>query len=257
MGARGVGMIGAHGLRIDSAVDVDPRYRSTRWSLIDRAQHGSDEARTQAMDQIVRLYWRPVYWTLRRGWQRDRQDAAELTQQFFLYFLERELIQGVRKARGRFRGWIKGTLRNFMREHARNARRLKRGGGRVLVPLDDLMGIEAAPPSTDIASDRLFERELMRSLIREALEELSVRMEREGRHERFMVFRHYYFEEAQGHRLTYDELGEHFGMSFHEVKNALAEMRVAYRITLLNLMGSPGATQEETIHEILEVFRVP
>jgi len=229
-------------------------YLPTSWTLIESVQKGSPQARADAMDRMVRLYWRPIYWTIRRQWGAGPEEARELTQGFLLYFLDRELIMKVQKEKGRFRAWIKATLRNFMREHTRNQRSLKRGGGRRLVCLEELQEVEAAPPSREDPPDRVFERELVRALIDEALERLSRRMAAEGKGKAFEVFRHFYFEEGQGRKPTYEDLGRRFELGFHQVKNMLAETRVAYRSELLALIGATTADARDALREILEVF---
>ena len=232
----------------------DRRYRSTSWSLIDSVQHGDPETRTASMDLMIRIYWRPVYWTIRMRWRAGPEDARELTQGFFLYFLDRDLIMKVKRERGRFRAWIKGTLTNFMRDHARRESCEKRGGGVNIVALENLQAVEAAPPSPTVSPDRQFERELVTALIDEALARLGQRAASEGKGVHAEIFRTYYFEEAHGRRLTYEDLGRRFGVGFHDVKNALAEMRLAYRAELLSLIGATTSNAKDAFREILEVF---
>jgi RNA polymerase sigma-70 factor (ECF subfamily) len=89
----------------------------------------------QALEQLCRTYWYPLYAFLRRkGYEAN--DAQDLTQGFFTLLLERNDVQTVRRERGKFRAFLIASVKHFLaNEHdRRNAQ--KRGGGRKLLSLD-------------------------------------------------------------------------------------------------------------------------
>lgn len=95
-------------------------FLTTRWSLLERRD----------VDEIVRIYWRPVYAHLRRRGNRV-EEAKDLTQAFFATFVEKEYDQQADPSRGRFRDFLRKAAQNFASKEHDRARALKRGGGKV------------------------------------------------------------------------------------------------------------------------------
>ena len=63
------------------------------------------EAAAAALERLCRLYWPPLYCYLRRQGQLP-EAARDLTQHFFLKFLQRESIKRANQSRGRFRTFL-------------------------------------------------------------------------------------------------------------------------------------------------------
>src|SRR5207247_3099388 len=106
------------------------------WSVGLRAQ-GESPAAQEALENLCRTYWRPIYGFIRR--QGTKPEAAkDLTQGFFALILERKDFQSVRQEKGRLRSFLLASLKHFMANERRDAATLKRGGGRALIPLDDV-----------------------------------------------------------------------------------------------------------------------
>ena len=93
------------------------------------------------LDGLFRLYWRPVYKFIRTAARGSVEDAKDLTQEFFGYLLEGDVLDAYRADRGRFRVFLKGVLRNFLSHDRRDRSRLKRGGGHAPFSLD-VAGLE-------------------------------------------------------------------------------------------------------------------
>ena len=76
-------------------------FPSTRWSLV-LAVGGSHSADSdRALASLCQAYWYPVYAYIRR--RRSSEDAQDLTQEFFVQVLERDLFVKADATRGRFR----------------------------------------------------------------------------------------------------------------------------------------------------------
>ena len=93
------------------------------------------EARA-ALEELYRLYCYPVYAFIRRRGH-GRQDAQDLTQDFFVHLLEKGTLGRADPQRGRFRSFLLGALDYFLAHAAERARAGKRGGGCQWVFLDD------------------------------------------------------------------------------------------------------------------------
>ncbi|MBI4880900.1 MAG: sigma-70 family RNA polymerase sigma factor [Planctomycetes bacterium] len=200
------------------------------------------------------VYWRPVYWSLRLDWSVSPEEAKDLTQEYFSVFLERSMIQRVREEWGRFRAYVKTTLKRFMLDRRRAAGRIKRTVERTIVALEDLPAVEQDRAASDAPPDRRFERELMRSILSLALDDLRRSCEKNGRSVHFQVFQAYYVDQAEGGTLTYQDLSERFGLGQHEVKNRLAELRARFRRSVLGYLRDGLSSEQELVAEIREVF---
>jgi RNA polymerase sigma-70 factor (ECF subfamily) len=241
--------------RTNSSEDSTRRnFPATAWTVIRGAQGAEQAARKEALERLISIYWRPVYWQLRRDWSAPHWEAADLTQEYFSKLLEGTVLEGVSPDRGSFRAYVKATLRNFVLNSRRAANTQARGGGRAVIPLGELKAIESEPPSGAESPDRVFEKELMRAIVRDALENLRESCERRGRLPQFDLFYSFYSGEQAGERVSYTKLQEQFSLGPHEVKNQLADMRVRFRKQVLDRLRDGISTERELVQEIREVF---
>src|SRR5882672_578839 len=119
-------------------------------------------ARMQVMETLATRYWKPVYHFLRMSYSKSNEDAKDLTQAFFTWLLERDLLLRYDSERSSFRTFLKGILRNFAGNEHQALQRLKRGGGLKLVPIDLAdAGLAASGTDPDQAFDRSWLKELL------------------------------------------------------------------------------------------------
>jgi len=229
-------------------------FPSTSWTVIREAQAAPAAERARALDRLVAVYWRPVYWTIRLDWSVAPEDARDLTQDYFARFVEHDLVQQVASDRGLFRSYVKATLRHFLLAWRRAERALKRGGGLHIVALDDLDPVEADPPSGEGSPESRFERELMRSILLRALDDLRRSLERDGKGDCFELFHHYYVAESEGRAPSYRELTARFQIGEHDVKNRLATARARFRNHVLALLRDGLTSDADLASEIRAVF---
>ncbi|MDP6958335.1 MAG: sigma-70 family RNA polymerase sigma factor [Planctomycetota bacterium] len=229
-------------------------FHTTAWGLISQSRKGDEEEKSNALDRLVSIYWRPVYWTIRLDWNKKSEEAKDLTQEYFFAFLEKQMVEDVQKEKGRFRAYVKATLKNFMLTHKRSQQALKRGGGRKIVGLEDLQQIEKSSTAQEEPPDKRFDRELMRSIMQKALDELQNVCEKKGKIDHFHLFEAYYHREAAGEKISYDDFQKQFEISFHDVKNRLTDMRNRFREIIVQFLQDGLSSEEELISEIKEVF---
>lgn len=112
-------------------------FPTTNWTLIDRVQRGSDADAAQAMEEVCRQYWYPIYvFTRRSGF--SPPDAQDLTQLFFQRLIASETIHAARQEEGRLRSFLLGLLKRVIANHLRRAAAEKRGGATAAsIPLDE------------------------------------------------------------------------------------------------------------------------
>jgi RNA polymerase sigma factor (sigma-70 family) len=102
-------------------------FEPTKWTVVLKAR---DRKETGA---LVERYWKPCYFYIRRKGH-GVEDAKDLTQGFFLDFIERDALAGVTRAKGRFRSFLLACLDHYLSNEYDRRRAKKRSAK--LVPLD-------------------------------------------------------------------------------------------------------------------------
>ncbi len=112
------------------------RFDTTEWTLLEAAGGAGDAEEVQrALSALVERYWPAVYAALRR-WGKSREEAAELTQAFFVeVVLQRRLFERAEEGRGRLRTLVLAALKRFLVD---KHRRGKVRGSQVTISLDSL-----------------------------------------------------------------------------------------------------------------------
>lgn len=229
-------------------------FHTTAWGLISQSRKGDDEEKSNALDRLIGVYWRPVYWTIRYDWNKNPDEAKDLTQEYFFAFLEKQMVEDVQKEKGRFRAYVKATLKNFMLTQKRSQQALKRGGGRKIVGMEDLAMIEKSTSAQEEPPEKRFDRELMRSIMQQSLDQLKTVCGKKGKLEHFHLFEAYYQREAAGEKISYEDFQEQFNISFHDVKNRLTDMRTRFREIIVGFLQDGLSSERELVSEIREVF---
>ena len=67
----------------------------------------------QALENLCRSYWYPIYAFVRRRGH-DRTTAEDLTQGFFLKLLDKQYLRDVDRESGRFRTFLLASLKHFL-----------------------------------------------------------------------------------------------------------------------------------------------
>jgi RNA polymerase sigma-70 factor (ECF subfamily) len=152
-------------------------FQTTRWSLLRSA--GAEPATARAaLEELCRSYRPPVLAFL-RACGHSMDEAEDLTQAFFLRFLDLRLHQRAHPERGRFRVFLRTAVRNFVaneRESASAQRRRPAGFGQDL-DLDQFAGPSFNHP------DAVFERAFALTVVDQARRALQREAEARGRGE--------------------------------------------------------------------------
>ena len=147
-------------------------FTTTHWSVVLTAQGESPAAR-EALEKLCRTYWWPLYGFVRREGYKP-EEAQDLTQAFFARLLERKDLETVRQERGRLRSYLLASLKNFLSKARHREMTVKRGEGRPLVSLEDLLARERADqePAHKLSADRIYERRWALTLLEQVLTRL-------------------------------------------------------------------------------------
>jgi len=161
-------------------------FQTTHWSVVLRVSNQPTVEATQALEELCRTYWYPLYALVRRKGYTHEQ-AQDLTQAFFAKLLEKNQISQADPERGRFRTFLLRSLENFLRSEHRNANTQKRGAGHQIVSLDAELAAERySSDYQDGASPTLgFERQWAAVLLDSVLSSLRQEFTTGGKAELF------------------------------------------------------------------------
>lgn len=143
------------------------RFATTRWSLVLRARGDAGDAR-RALETLCRTY-RPPVLAYVRNHVRVREHAEDLTQAFFMRFLEQAWHARADPERGRFRSFLLTALKRFLIDADAEAGALKRGGGCQFESLD---GAHEAALAAGDTPEHVFDRAWAQAVLGAAFERL-------------------------------------------------------------------------------------
>ena len=143
----------------DSRAAAGREFLTTHWSMVLLAGSEGSSHAAEALQQLCRAYWYPLYAYIRRSGS-AAHDAQDLTQEFFALLLKRSDLAGVRREKGKFRSFLLASLKHFLANERKRANRLKRGGGQTILSIDPVSAEHryVSEPSHDLTPDKLFER---------------------------------------------------------------------------------------------------
>ena len=225
------------------------RFPVTRLSAIVGTSSPNPEERTRAFEVLVSAYWMPVYKYVRIKWNKQREDARDLTQGFFAEAIEKNFFARFDPSKAKFRTFLRTCLDGFVANENKAASRIKRGGDATILSLD-VDGAEeqlriAAPPAAG-ATDEYFEKEWARSVFSLALESFRARMLDAGKETHLRLFERYVLDAGdEAPKTSYKALAAEFNLSTTDVTNYLALARREFRRIVLEKLRELTATDEE------------
>jgi RNA polymerase sigma factor (sigma-70 family) len=239
--------------RISQSTQNGPAaFATTHWSIVLTAQ-GESAAAQEALEKLCRIYWWPLYGFVRRQGY-SPEEAQDLTQSFFALLLERRDLDAVRREKGRLRSYLLASLKNFLAKAHRRTMALKRGEGRPLVPLKELLARERADvePADTLSADRIYERRWALTLLEQVLARLGEEYHVAGRAQLFEQLKQLLSDEPG--RPTQAEIAQELSMSENAVKQAFHRLRQRYRLLLreeiAHTVAVPGDVEDELRHFI-------
>jgi RNA polymerase sigma-70 factor (ECF subfamily) len=228
-------------------------FVTTHWSVVLAAGRGDSTRARDALAELCRSYWYPLYaYTRRRGC--SPHDAQDLTQEFFARLLERQDLAQVSPERGRFRSFLLASLNHFLANEWDKARAAKRGGGQPLLRLDGASaeGRYALEPAGDDTPETLFDRQWALTLLERVLARLREEFGAAGKTRLFDRLK----DSMAGERgdAGYAQAAAELGMTEGNVKVAVHRLRKRYRERLREEIAQTVVSPAEVEEEIRHLF---
>jgi RNA polymerase sigma factor (sigma-70 family) len=228
------------------------RFHTTHWSQVKAAGAG-DSGAQRALESLCRAYRAPVLGFVRHLGHVPGE-AEDLTQQFFVHFLEHRVHAAADPARGRFRTLLRSALRNFLIEEHARAHAAKRGGGQAFESWDEAHERLLAEDGRE-APDRVFDRAWAATLIERATERLRRDAMRAGKGALFDRLREFLLEppQADDYASLAAELEVRPNQLAVTVHRMRSKLRQSLRAELLETVDSEGELREEleSLREVL------
>jgi len=224
------------------------QFVTTRWTVILSAGEKSSLQSDQALEDLCRAYWYPLYAYVRRKGQ-SKEDAEDLTQAFFARFLQRNYLKGLSAESGKFRAFLLASLKHFLANEWDKSQRQKRGGGVEHLSLDWQSADRRyhLDPPDPASPETTFDREWALAL----LERVIARLRQECVADRKGEL----FEQAKGflmlgkNAIPYPEAAKNLKIEEGALRVAVHRLRKRYRELLRDeiaqTLSDPSQVQEE------------
>ncbi len=232
-------------------------FPQTSWSLIRLARNPDAPAYHASIDALMRKYWGPVFVFVRRQWARETEEAKDLTQAFFLAFLEKGFLGSVEAEKGRFRSFVRAALTHFLTKQKRDARALKRRppGGLLSLEAEWERGKVIDPPDRPgVDPDEEFRDAWRRAILEAALVRLRARAGESGKEVCVELMVAYDLDYAEAKRPSYEELAQRFSLTVHQVTNGLHWARKEFKGLVVREIEDQVATRADLREEARELF---
>ena len=160
----------------------DRCFVTTHWSVVLTARDGTSPQCREALEELCRTYWYPLYgYIRRRGY--THEDARDLTQEFFLCVNASNFLASVSSEKGKFRSFLLASLNHFLANDWHRANAQKRGGGAGHVPIDSdaCEDRHLADLATAEAPEAFFDKQWALTILERALNALREELAASGK----------------------------------------------------------------------------
>jgi len=233
------------------------RFPTTRWSLVDVIRRGDARATREALEELLGRYLPALRAHVVYRRRIAPHEADDLVQEFIASrVLEKDLIAGADRNRGRFRSYLLKALDRFLIDWVRQARAKKRSPGEgAIVPLDDQdQSIEWQETPSDV-----FHATWARGVVAEALRRVRSQCESSRRPELWAILECRLLDPIlKGTQpADYEQLVERFDLkSPAQASNLLITARRMCARALRSVVAEYAEDEQEIESEITELREI-
>jgi RNA polymerase sigma-70 factor (ECF subfamily) len=233
----------------------DAHFAATRWTVVCAARAQDPATVDKALAELCSAYWYPLYAFVRRSGH-TREEAEDLTQEFFARLLAKDFLAHVEPEKGRFRSFLLTAMKRFLANEWHRATAKKRGGGEIPIPIDiawaeDRYGAEPADLATP---ELLYERRWALTLIDKVLAGLEHEYVQKGLDAIFHALKGELVRHAGA--MSYAEIATQLGMREGAVKVAMYRLRGRYAERLSDEIAQTVNAPEDVEDEIRRLFQI-
>jgi len=231
-------------------------FPQTSWSLVVSASGKSETA----LEELCRVYWRPVYEYLRRA-RYSPSDSEDLTQSFFVRLVRQDDLFAGGEIKGRLRFYLVGALKRHLADHHRKAGAEKRGAGKAHLPLlvserefEDAEHCFVEIESGELSPDRAFDQRWALDLLERAHQKIRAQYASNEKLEEYEILKPAI---AISGEVDTADMAVKLGMGRDSVRVVVHRLRKNFRAVLKGEIAetvlSHGQVEEE-LASLLQVF---
>lgn len=229
---------------------MQSRFETTSWTKVLAAREAPSAESRQALEALCGIYWYPLYAFVRRQGH-DADEARDLTQAYFAELLDKGYLEDYDPSRGRFRVFLKVSVKHFLSKEREKARAWRRGGRTEVLSLDadDIESRYRHEPVDRLTPEEIFERRWTLTVLERALGRLRHEQEDNGRGADFARLEGF----LTGRDATpYREVAAELGISEGAVKTTVQRLRkrlgILLRDEIAQTVSSPDQIDDEVRH---------
>jgi RNA polymerase sigma-70 factor (ECF subfamily) len=238
-----------------SAPQLSAGFPVTHWSVVLTAGHDSSPGAREALEQLCRAYWYPLYCYVRRQ-VGSAADAEDLTQSFFAHLLERNALAKVSREKGRFRSFLLAALRYFLADEWDKVRAQKRGGGCEVVSWNEAGAEERyqRERGNELTAEQLYERRWAMAVLDRASARLHEEFAAAGKATLGEELRG--LQEDAAEAGPYVEVAARLSMPVNTLKSHVRRYRQRFRELLCEEVAQTVATPADVADELRRLIAV-
>lgn len=207
----------------EGSEDSKSFFEVTQWSLILSVAQDDTAQSELAREEFCRTYWHAVYGFIRaRG--KSVEEAQDLTQEFFLsHLLVKNAFKTLDPQKGKFRGFLRTALGNFLANDYDKRIAQKRSPGKPLVSLAEAEEKYLACPNDGMTDEMVYDRQWAKAISDRASTRLRERYLARGKGDLFETLKVYLSRSVTIG--DYEDLAARFQMQPSAVKQEVYRLR--------------------------------
>ena len=232
---------------------MNQKFRTTNWSLVLAAGNKRTPEGREALAGLCGAYWYPLYAFVRRMGH-PPEEAADLTQAYFLRLLEKDYLSDVRQEEGRFRSFLLASLKHFLANEWDKSQAQKRGGGEPIISLDTGKAERRykMEPVDELTPEKLYERQWAKRVLKRVYDRLVLELTKAGKSDQLEQFKPYLLGEEP--QLPYKLAAAELGTSESAVKTGVHRLRRRFGQVLRDEVAETVASEDQVEAEIRYLF---
>ncbi|HEY7515677.1 MAG TPA: sigma-70 family RNA polymerase sigma factor [Vicinamibacteria bacterium] len=234
---------------------MQTRFATTSWTTVLAAQGASSTAARAALEVLCGVYWYPLYAFVRLQGH-DAEEARDLTQAYFAELLEKDYLADYDPARGRFRAFLKVSVKNFLSKERDKAQAWKRGGRTRTFSLEapDAEGRYRYEPVDRLTPEEIFERRWALTVLARALGRLREEQAEANRAKEFERLEG--FLSGQGEGISYREAAGELETSESALRTTVHRLRRRFASLLREEVEGTVSSPQQVDDELKHLLRV-
>src|SRR3954471_15501822 len=202
-------------------------FVTTRWSVVLAAKDRSSPDSAAALEVLCAAYWYPLYVYARRQGH-GPHDAQDLTQEFIARLLEKNYLKAADREKGRFRTFLRVSMKRFLANEWNRSHALKRGGGSIVSwDAASAEGRYQRDHEPAQAPDQIYERQWAMTLLEKTMQALRADYSASGKVAEFDRLKPALT--AERGSIAYAEIAGQLGVTEGAARVAVHRMRKRFR----------------------------